>query len=138
MTSTKSSFYHNLGDRVPFWGSKTSNELKYLQRALANKSISVDCQRELLKSILSIIYLINLIFDCVIALIKVILVCFNQTTTLNAQSNESYLNRFKQLSTRFNQSPQSLLYVFLSMLKLFQSAIGYSTQKPDVYLSQYI
>lgn len=47
--ATKSSFYY-LGDRVPFWGSKTPNELKSLQKTIQSKQITVDCHRKLLKS----------------------------------------------------------------------------------------
>lgn len=43
-----------LNDRTPFWGPKSSAELKYLQQVLNNKNIQVNfnrtCFRELLKS----------------------------------------------------------------------------------------
>jgi hypothetical protein len=52
----------NLNDRTPFWGSKTSNELKYLQQVLNNKlpqvNISRSCFNDLLKCIKNSHYIV--------------------------------------------------------------------------------
>lgn len=53
----------NLIDRTPFWGLKQTPELKYLQQVLNNKnpriSLNRSCFRELLKSIILLIFAIT-------------------------------------------------------------------------------
>jgi hypothetical protein len=54
-------------DRTPFWGSKLSPELKYLQTIITNKNDSVKLDRnsfrELLKSIFAFLINYILIFN---------------------------------------------------------------------------
>lgn len=50
--------------------------------------------------------------------------------------NECYLKKFRDLSLQFNLSSHVLMTTFVCMLKLFRSAIGFVSNKPEVDLKK--
>ncbi|CAF0753750.1 unnamed protein product [Brachionus calyciflorus] len=97
-------------DRTPFWGAKTTKELKYLQQALNKKipsvSISKSCFRELL---------------------KIMIQCAN-----GEDENKNFSDRLTIIADHFVIPENEIVLLLSSLLRAFQLATKIASTKQEI------